>query len=172
MDIFIQAAALVTKEIPNVRFRIIGQDEKNLTSSLKALAASLGVSDKVEFRGFMDNIENILYDIDIFIICSDSEGLGRGVIEAVCTGRPVIATNVGGIPEVVKDGITGILIPPNSPEILAEKILSLLKNPEILKIMSRNTVEGMIYKFDIYRSVESIINLYQRTITCRKKSRQ
>jgi glycosyltransferase involved in cell wall biosynthesis len=169
IDVFIKAAAIICKSMPNVKFLVVGHDEKNIRHGLEKLADSLGVGDKVTFTGFIDNVKPVLYGIDIFVICSVSEGLGRGVTEAMSTGRPVVATNVGGLLEVVEDGVTGILVSPNNPEILSEKIMFLLKSPEILKNMGRNALRCVREKFNINKIAEETVSVYEEMIRCRKK---
>lgn len=173
IDTFIHAANIVSKSMPNAKFLIVGQEEKKFSRKLKKLINSAVTNQNIIFRGFINDVSSLLYDIDIFVRTSTQEALGFGVIEAMATGRPVIATNVGGLPEVIDDGITGILIPSNNPELLSEKIIFLLNHPEILQKFSINAIKSVREKFDINDIAKKTILVYEELYNeCKKKHLQ
>lgn len=159
---FLRAAEYIIKKMPEVRFLIVGDGE--LRGKLESLAKEVGLSKKVIFTGFRRDITNILSIINVFVLCSISEALGIAVLEAMASSKPVVATNVGGIPEVVKDEETGILVPPGNPEALAESITRLLKNKEEARrigLAGRRRVEKY---FDIKLKVKKVEEIYDKLI--------
>jgi len=157
---FLQAAEKVKKIIPNVRFLIVGDGERR--DYLENLVKELGISENIVFAGNRKDIPEILNAIDIFVISSVSEGFGRVVVEAMACEKPVVATRVGGIVEIVEDGITGKLVPPKNSEALAEAIIELLNNKEESKnmgIAGRKRAERM---FDIDENIKRTENLYKK----------
>src|SRR5205814_908313 len=94
-------------------------------------AESLVISDRVVFTGFRIDTANILQQLDVSVLSSLTEGLSNALLESMAAGLPVVATRVGGNPEIVADGITGLLVPPKDPLRLSEAICNLLANPEL-----------------------------------------
>lgn len=122
----LKAASIVTKTYPESVFLIAGGGD--LLGQLRVEANQLGIGNNVIFLGPREDIPALLQDMDIFILPSLSEGLPLSVLEAMACAKPVVATDVGGIPEVIVDGQSGLLVPPGNSQALAEKILELLKN--------------------------------------------
>ncbi len=139
---FLDAAASVINEAGNVRFYIVG--EGPLRSRLEEHASNLGISGHTVFTGYRSDIGRILDDLDLSVISSDSEGLPMVVLESMASGTPVVSTAVGGIPELIVDGKTGILVPPGDSRALADAILDLVRDPGLRDAMgtaSRSRVE-------------------------------
>ncbi|MCG2726257.1 MAG: glycosyltransferase [Elusimicrobia bacterium] len=156
------AAKKVVKAAPDAVFLIIGDGEKR--KYLENLKNELKLDDNVIFIGDRKDIPEILAGIDVFVLSSISEGFGRSVAEAMSCEKPVVATRVGGLCEVVDDGITGILVPPKDPLSLAEAIVELLKNKRKAKDMGiegRKRVERI---FDIEKSVRKTENFYKKIL--------
>ncbi|MFH1784221.1 MAG: glycosyltransferase [bacterium] len=125
---FLEAAAIVKKEMPNARFLIVGEGE--LEARLKKLARALELEKEVIFCGFREDILELISTFDVFVLSSYLEGMGSTLLEAMALSKPVVATQTGGIPEVVKDGQSGILVPSRDSEKLAAGIVDLLKNKD------------------------------------------
>ncbi|MCK4401029.1 GT4 family glycosyltransferase PelF [bacterium] len=159
---FLKAAGHIVKELPEVRFLIVGDGE--LMGKLESLAGEIGLREKVIFAGFRQDINNILSIIDVFVLCSTSEALGIAILEAMACSKPVVATNVGGIPEVVDDGRTGILVPPENPQALADGIIRLLKNKEEARRMGLAGRKRVEQYFDINFTVEKTEQIYERLL--------
>jgi len=123
---FLQAAQKVKLLVPDSHFLIVGEGEKR--ASLEREAKKLGIASCVTFAGYRRDIPEILSDLDVFALSSVSEGFGRVVAEAMACGKPVVATRVGGILEVVEDGVTGKLVPPANPLALAGAVVDLLRD--------------------------------------------
>ena len=139
--IFLQAAAQVRQRFPAARFQIIGSalfQEQDYEREVRALATSLGLDDCVEFTGFRDDVPDLIARLDILVHASTTgEPFGQVIVEGMAAGKPVVATDGGGVPEIVVNGQTGILVPMNAVEPMAEAILSLLADPAAASRMGR-----------------------------------
>jgi glycosyltransferase involved in cell wall biosynthesis len=129
----INAFAPIAKDFPQARLFIVGREEnKNYAADLKEHVKRLGMYERVQFMGPMPQTElaSWMQKACVFVLPSASEGLGRVAIEAMATGTPVIASHVGGIPEVVEEGNTGFLVSPGDERALAEKLRWVLENSD------------------------------------------
>lgn len=122
----LEAARVVIAARPDVRFLLVGDGP--LRSTLEAQVAR-GLGGKVIFAGSRSDIPDVLAATDVFALSSLWEGLPLTLIEALAAGCPVVATNVGGVPQVIRDGVTGLLVPPANPAALAAAILECLRQP-------------------------------------------
>ena len=147
----------------NIRLVIVG--EGPLKSDLTKYSKITGIDDKVDFIGVSENIGNILKNADICVLPTvEREGLGVSLIEAMSFGLPVIGTNVGGIPEVVDDGINGFLVPPMDSDTLADKLKDLIGNKEIRINMGREGRKKYEKKFRSDHMVRRVGDLYESLI--------
>jgi glycosyltransferase involved in cell wall biosynthesis len=158
----VRAIPLVLAKIPVARFFIVGEGE--LMNDLQALAASLGLNKELIFTGFRQDVGAFYHVADLFVMSSVQEGLGTAVIDALALGKPVIATNSGGIPEIIRNGETGRLVAPADPAALAEGIIELLTNPERARRMARRGQEVVRQKFSIDAMVDKNMEVYQRIL--------
>lgn len=122
--VFIEAAARIAKLCPNVKFIIAG--EGSLRDVMEKRARELGIGDAAIFAGWREDIPDMISLMDVMVLPSLNEAVGIALIEAQAEGVPVVASRVGGIPEVVKDRKTGILVPPSDAAAIADAVLSLL----------------------------------------------
>lgn len=127
LDVLIESISLLGPTHSGVKVRIAGQGR--MAEALGELAQTLGVSSQIEFLGMVDDMSAFYQELDVFVLPSFTEGLPRTAIEAMASGVPVIATRVGGVSELVRDGIDGALINPAKPDELAEEIARLFGNP-------------------------------------------
>lgn len=132
---------------------------------LRNLTKDLGIEGKVVFVGFSEDMPQIYATMDIFVLASFAEPCGRVILEAMSMGKPVVATNTGGTPEIVADRLTGVLIPPKNPHAMAEAIIYLLKNPEIAKNMGYQGRKRAEENFNIVKNVENIESIYEELLT-------
>jgi len=156
----VQAIPQVLAKIPDARFFIVGKGE--LMEELKAAAAGLGLKDKLVFTGFRDDVADFYQIADLYVMSSVQEGLGTAVLDALALAKPVVATNCGGLPEIIRDGRTGRLVAPADPAALANGILDMLSRAEAAQSMARQG-QAMVQKsFSIDAMVENNINIYHK----------
>jgi glycosyltransferase involved in cell wall biosynthesis len=158
VDIFIQAAAQILEGCPPARFIIVGDGKER--KKLEALAAKLNLTGKLFFAGERREIENFYAAFNVFALSSRNEGFGNVLLEAMHFDLPVVAAATGGVPEVVLDGKTGLLVPPESPEPLADAVLSLLEQPELARRLVE-AARNRLVEFSLERYVEYLENYYQ-----------
>ena len=158
IEYFIDAARIVAEEIPKVKFLIIG--EGTLRSKLELRVSKLGLAKKFIFTGWKKDISRVLAILDLCVLPSLNESWGLILLQAQSAGVPIVATTVGGIPEVVLNGKTGILVPPKDPQKFAEAVIYLLKdNPKRLA-MAKAAREWVKARFSIQRMLEKIHGIY------------
>ena len=149
----------------NVKLALVGEciypHSKGYKEKLLSLVDSAGLKDKVIFTGFREDIPELLASFDLFVLPSRSEGFGRVNLEAMAMGKPVISTNVGGIPEVVIDGVTGILVPPGNSNLLSRAIVKLLDDPHMREIMGREGRKRVEERFTLQGHVQRIQEIYR-----------
>ena len=158
----IQAVSKVRKEFPKVKLLVTGEGEEE--NNLKKLVKSLDLMNEVIFAGLSSAIERILPMAELFILPSLWEGLPNALLEAMAAGKPVVATKVGGIPEIVVHGETGMLIPPRDTDALAAAIIDLLQNRLKAKDMGEAGRIRAGKRFSIYKMIEKTENLYQELL--------
>jgi glycosyltransferase involved in cell wall biosynthesis len=127
VEVFLQAAVLVLAVVPHARFLVVGDGP--MRADLEGRAANLGIADRVTFTGFRPDAPQIIAELDILAVPSRSDGSPLVVCEAMAAGIPVVASRVGGLPDLVADGHTGLLVGPGQAEELARAMVSLLLDP-------------------------------------------
>lgn len=132
---FVDAMPLILAEVPDARFLILGEGREK--RSLKSRARELGVENRVVFTGFRPDIDRFYPLMDVSALTSLSEGLSMTLLESMSFGLPVVATRVGGNPEIVRDAETGFLVPPRDPAAFAGRVVELLTNPGLRERMGR-----------------------------------
>ncbi|MBA7510030.1 N-acetyl-alpha-D-glucosaminyl L-malate synthase [subsurface metagenome] len=158
----IEAARIVVDEFSEVIFLIAG--EGPLRREIEILIKKFNLKEKVKLLGFRQDIPEILSVLDLFVLSSSWEGLGTSLLDAFASRVPVVATNVGGIPEIVRDGVNGILVPPGNPDALAGAVISLLKNRDLARQMAEEGFRLVKEKFSIERMVEETRKIYDRLV--------
>jgi len=158
----ITAFAHVVKEIPNVRLVFLGDGE--LKEALFVQTKTLGLENHVLFLGMRNDVPEIISASDLFVLPSINEGFGVVLLEAMAMKCPIVATNVGGIPEVVLDGETGILVPPKDPEQLARGIIKLLKDQTLARQLAESGYQRLKAYFDIKDTIVKIEHLYKELL--------
>lgn len=157
-ELFLEVAQRVTAELHEAKFLIVGDGERR--APLEQRAAELGVTESVRFLGTRSDVARILSASDLFALTSHNEANPVSILEAMSVGKPIVATNVGSIREVVADGRTGYLVPPGDVAAFAERVIGLLHEPLRAKAMGaearKTVVEGW--------SVEAMVRRYERLI--------
>lgn len=157
----VNAFAVVAEDWPRAQLSIIGKDEnKRYAADLSEQVNNLGLKDRVRFMGAMSQSELAYWmaNSSVLVLPSTSEGLGRVIIEAMATATPVIGSRVGGIPELVEDGVRGFLVPPGDEIALAERLRWILTNPDNAGAMGERGRRFVEHFF----STESYLNGYKQ----------
>jgi glycosyltransferase involved in cell wall biosynthesis len=154
----VRAMPAVVEQLPRTVLAIAGDGV--LRSELEAEARALGVADHIRFLGVRSDVRYWFAAADLFVLPSNSEGMPMALLEAMGMGAPVVATRVGGVPELVRDGETGRLVPPQNPSALAEVMVSLLRNKSERIRLAQN---GQTYVMRYY-SVERMYERYARLL--------
>ena len=155
----IDAAALVVREVPDARFVIFG--EGDLRPSLERQVKELHLEKHVLLPGFRPDILAFVRAFDLFVMCSLHEGLGTSLLDAMAAGKATVASETGGIPEVVAHGETGLLVPPREGQALASAIAGLLKDAGRRTAMGRAGLERVKKVFSAERMVEKTLEVYR-----------
>lgn len=158
-DSLLAAAVIVLLQRPNVKFLIAGRgpEEESLFESIKRM----GLLGKVILMGHRDDSENILKALDIYVQSSWGEGMGSVLIEAAACGIPIAATTAGGIPEVVEDGETGLLVAPRHPEGMAKNLIRLIDSSE-LRLRLAAEGRGRVGRFGLTRMANEMEKIYDQ----------
>jgi len=158
----IEASKIVIEQIPKIKFLIVG--DGSLRKDLESQCEDLGILDEFIFTGWKEDVRSILSMLDILVLPSINEAVGRVLIEAGACGIPVIATNVGGVPEIVRNKQTGILVPPRSPELLAQAIIDLITNEHRRHEMGIAAKGWIDDRFSACRMVERVSKSYKELV--------
>jgi len=151
----LRAAAIVLAKRSDVRLFIVGDGE--LRDALRGLARELHIDQRVVFTGFREDARTFLRLFDVFVMSSYLEGLGTSILDAQVLGVPVVATRTGGIPEVVEDGVNGLLVPPRSPDELAAALLRMLDDPALrarCAAEASRRAPGYDYRTTVYKTLD------------------
>jgi glycosyltransferase involved in cell wall biosynthesis len=156
--LFVDAAALVVNQEPAARFVIVGDGV--LRPELERHARNLGLGDRIIFTGWRRDLPRIYADLDVLAVTSNNEGTPVSAIEAMAAGCPVVATNVGGLPDLIREGETGCLVPPGDAAPLAEAVLHLLREPSTARRMGETARSMVRQRFAAPRLISDMERLY------------
>jgi len=165
VDIFIKAIKAIEDHVSNVA--IVGDGV--MKKELMELRDSLGLKDKIEFTGNVDNVNEYLSNSKMFVLPSRWEGFGLAILEAMAARVTVVASNVGGIPEIVTDGKDGILVPPEDAIALGKSMLYMLNNEDMAAQLAENAYETVTEKFSIEAYAERLNALYKELCSTESK---
>lgn len=154
----LRATAIITRQAPEFRLEIAGEGPDR--PALEALANELNLDTRVRFLGRVDDVPALLGRAGMLVLPSRKEGISLTLLEAMARGLPCVATRVGGNPEVVIDGETGLLAPPEDPEALARAILALWTDPARAKALGKAGRARAELHFDIRRTVATYESIY------------
>jgi glycosyltransferase involved in cell wall biosynthesis len=156
----IEAAAIVVRRVPDARFIIAGEGE--LRTALERQIKEHRLEKHVFLAGFRPDVLSLHKSFDVFVLSSMTEGLGTSLLDAMACGKPVVATTAGGIPEVVEDGVTGLLVPPRDHEGLAEAIVKLLRDPALRQKFGSAGRARVQARYSAERMVQQTLAVYRR----------
>jgi glycosyltransferase involved in cell wall biosynthesis len=156
-------AALVADLFPQATFKIIGSGPEK--ERLIRLANSLGISSRVEFLGASTNVKDVYHTFDVFVLSSRNEGFANVILEAMASGLPVIATDVGGAREAIENGRTGFIVPPHNPEALAQYVSRILADPGLRLEMGRAGRQRSVLVFGLEALVQRYDSFYRELMS-------
>jgi glycosyltransferase involved in cell wall biosynthesis len=156
----IDAAHLVVQQIPDARFVILGEGE--LREHLEKQVHEHHLEKHVLLPGFRTDVLGCIKGFDLFVMSSVTEGLGTSLLDAMACGRPIVATRAGGIPEIVEDGVNGLLVPIRDAHALAEAIVRALKDAELRQRMADAGLARVNERFTVERMVSETAAVYER----------
>jgi glycosyltransferase involved in cell wall biosynthesis len=167
-EVFLQSARAILAALPRAQFLIVGDGERR--QELSRLAEQLGLADCVRFLGWRREMVPVYADLDVVALTSLNEGSPVALIEALAAARPVVSTAVGGVPEVVINGETGLTVRPSDPAALAEAIVSLLRDPETAARLGAAGRRHVYPRYDSSRLVDDVKKLYLRELGSRGRA--
>jgi L-malate glycosyltransferase len=156
----IEAAHLVVQEIPDARFVILGEGE--LREQLERQVHDHHLEKHVLLPGFRTDVLGCIKGFDLFVMSSVTEGLGTSLLDAMACSRPIVATTAGGIPEIVEDGINGLLVPPRDARALADAIIRALRDTSLRQRFGTAGLARVKARFTVERMVEQTAAVYAR----------
>lgn len=165
----LEAIPRVVSIYPDARFLIIGNGPQwdNLHKKIR----ELGIENHVIMTGFRDDIPEIMAALDIFVLPSTaSEATSQVIPQALAMGKPAIATNVGGLPEIIEDGVTGLLILPKDHEAISNAIIWMVKHREKAHEMAMNGRDKILKRYTFQRMIERTSEVYNYVLKNKKKS--
>ena len=168
-DLLLKAAALLERRSPSYRFVIAGQGKGHLYEGLLALRKKLGLEEKVQFLGFVDDAADFLANIDLFLSSSISEGLPLSAIQAMVAALPMVATRCGGYEGLITDRENGVLVEVGDPQAIADAIEMVVANSDLQKTLSENARKHALSTFDIQVMLDAYEQVYNRLITSEDK---
>ena len=152
-------------DLDRVHVILIGEGEEE--NRLREEAARLGMQGRLHLLGFSERVPELLKGLDLFVLSSLNEGMGRALVEAMASGLPCVATRVGGVVDLIQDRITGILVPPRDDVALKRAIQDLMENPEKRKrlgILAGQWVNEMYSREYMVNRIAAISSLYRQYI--------
>ena len=156
----IEAMFLISKEYPGARLAIVGDGGD--MDDLKSATAALGLNDRVIFTGFVQDVRGIMGACDAVVVPSSrGEGFGLAAVEAMALGKPVVASDQGGLKEIIIHNETGLLTPPNDPQSLAEAVCSILADPKEAELMGCKGRERVEKHFALGEQMRKVLDVLQ-----------
>ena len=162
-QMFLKAASKVKGTVKNVNFILAGEGE--LTETLKTVALELGIQKDVYFIGGCKKIAELLSISDVCVLSSKSEGFSNSILEYMSAAKPVVATNVGGASEAIIEGETGFLVESDDEEVMANRLIELLRKPEMAVEMGKKGRRIVEERFSLKAQTEKTLFLYQTLLT-------
>jgi len=167
-EAFFDAALRIREALPRVEFLVVGDGERR--QALETLVQRRGLSPAVRFLGWRRDMLNVYADLDVVALTSRNEGSPVALIEALAAGRPVVATAVGGVPEVVINGDTGVTVPVADPRTLAGAVLTLLADRPLAERLGAAGRRHVYPRYDSSRLVDDVRDLYLRELAVRGRA--
>jgi len=174
LEHFLEAAAMVRARVPNARFLIAGETspmDREYLAELQQYAERCGVAESVIFTGLRRDVPAVLSSLDVSVMPSLNEALSNVVLESMAAGAPTVATRVGGTPEAIADGVTGVLVPPADSRALADAIVHLLHDTRLATHLGAAARARIVDHFSVRRMVRSTEDLYVELLERKQRKR-
>ena len=174
LEHFLEAAAAISTRVPDARFLVVGETspmDRAYLGELQQYAERLGVADRVMFTGLRTDIPSLLASVNVAVMPSLNEALSNVLLESMAAGAPTVATRVGGTPEALVDGVTGLLVPPADTTALATAIVRLLNNPSLATHLGRAARLRIADAFSVKRMVSATEDLYLELLERKQRRR-
>ncbi|KPK38333.1 MAG: hypothetical protein AMJ78_10175 [Omnitrophica WOR_2 bacterium SM23_29] len=169
---FLRSVSRAIKVIPRLKVLIVGDappDKAKYGQHLEDLVRRLGLTKYVEFLGRRNDIPEILSRMDLLVLATvTQEAFGRVIIEAFASGVPVLATSVGGVTEIIRDGENGLLVPPEDPQSMADGIVKILKDRRLSKKLAKQARRDAEEKFSLKKMTDDTIEVYEEAIRTKR----
>lgn len=177
-DYFLEAVSILVKKYPDLKIMVVGdcvegtdkeyKESGKFKEELKEIVLKFGLSSNVIFTGFRKDACHIIKLFDVFVLPSIEEPFGMVLLEAMVQGVPIVATNAGGVPEIILDGKEGVLVPPRQPQKMADAIEKIMTNKEAAKNLARNGLIRVRDNFSIKTSVRNIESIYEELLKVKR----
>lgn len=161
-DVLLKAAKKLVEDFRDVKVLLVGKGPDE--ARLRRLSANLGLDKNVIFTGSVDDTRELIPLMDIFVLPSIEEGLGLSLVEAMASGKPCVASRVGGIESLIEDGVTGILVKPDDPEELARAVKYIFYNKEKAEVFSEAARKKVVRDFDIEKMASQMETMYREVL--------
>ncbi|MBI1735593.1 MAG: glycosyltransferase [Candidatus Rokubacteria bacterium] len=175
IEYFVEAAAALAPRHPDARFLIVGDEacaDPGYADELKACTRRLGVADSVVFTGFRADVPDLLSEVAVSVLPSLTEGLSNTLLESMAAGLPVVATRVGGTPEAVEDGVTGLLVPPRDTAALARAISRTLHDGDLATRLGAAARQRATERFSVDAMIRATERLYVTMLATKRRNRE
>jgi glycosyltransferase involved in cell wall biosynthesis len=169
LDTLVEAASQLAQRFPGLKVLIAGAGREE--ERLRTLISAHRLEETVLLLGFRRNVSDVLAALDVAVCCSEREGSPLAVLESMAAARPIVATSVGGIPQLVRDGREALLVPPRDPVALADALSRLLSDPGLRAELGHNARERQQLEFDIRSMVRSFEQLYEELFRTTRRGR-
>ena len=161
----LDAARILLRQGANVKVLVVG--DGSIRQDLLAQARNLGVGERVVFLGHREDTDVLLQALDIFVLPSLSEGIPMALLEAMAASRPIVASRVGGIPEIIEDGVEGFLVEPMDVDSLAERCRRLIKSPDVARKMGEQARTRVERDFSAVAMADRVASVYNKLLMSR-----
>src|SRR5438876_1233013 len=155
----VKAAVDLSQKVPDVQIVLLGEGRER--KSLEALTDRFGLRGMVHLPGFQQNVSTWMQAFDVLANCSDTEGIPNAILEAMAVGTPVVATAVGGVPALIRDGETGLLTPPSDPRSLGDALAKVLQDPQLAERLGQNGRGWVTDQFSASQQRGQLITIYR-----------
>ena len=161
----LDAARILLRQGANVKVLVVG--DGSIRQDLLAQAGNLGVGERVVFLGHREDTDVLLQALDIFVLPSLSEGIPMALLEAMAASRPIVASRVGGIPEIIEDGVEGYLVEPMDVNTLAERCRRLIESPDVARKMGEQGRKRVESEFSATAMADRVVSVYKEVLLSR-----